>query len=112
MRQTPRFWPRTGFDPIRVKRKRAHMKNKLKEALKKWKWLQKTVSSIKWHPRRVSYGKDNPDKTFYIIRRHDLHAGLFSFVSANLGAIRKVVDAGYIPVVDMAGSPNSRNTAL
>ena len=86
------------------------MKNKLKEALKKWKWLQKTVSCIKWHPRRVSSGQDNPDKTCYIIRRHDLHAGLFSFVSTNLGVIRKAVDAGYIPVIDMAGSPNSMLT--
>ena len=86
------------------------MKKKLKEILKKWKWLQKSVSFIKWHTRRVSYGKDNPDKTFYIIRRHDMHAGLFSFVSSNLGAIRSAVDAGYIPVVDMISSPNSMLT--
>lgn len=87
------------------------IKGRLKEELKKLKLLHKAVTCIKWHERKVSYGKDNPDICFYVIRRHDMHAGLFSFMTSNLGAVKTAVESGYVPVIDMMNSANSMMSA-
>ena len=79
----------------------------LKHILKKIGPLQKMATYVKWHVRKASYGAENPDKTFYVIRRHDMHAGLFSFVTSNLGAVREAVKRGYTPVIDMMNIKNS-----
>ena len=79
----------------------------IKNFLKKQKILYAIVTYIKWHERKKKFGNDNPGKIFYIIRRHDMHAGLFSFVMSNLGAIKECLNKKYIPVIDMMNSPNS-----
>ena len=68
--------------------------------------LRKKVAAFYWRERKVSYGKENADKTFYVIRRHASRAGLFSFYSTNLGSILEAVSKGYIPVIDMQNSIN------
>ena len=75
--------------------------NHYKEMLRKCKALNRIYTKIKWRARRVHYGKANPDKIFYVIRRHDIHAGLFSYAATNLGSAVAAADKGYIPVVDM-----------
>ncbi|MCI2048240.1 MAG: hypothetical protein LKJ76_00790 [Lachnospiraceae bacterium] len=78
----------------------------IKQIVKSIPGLGSAVSSLKWRERRVSYGPENPDRTFYVIRRHAEHGGLFSFVSTNLGAVEEAVSKGYTPVIDMMNSPN------
>lgn len=59
-----------------------------------------------WEEHRQKRGKENPDKTFYIIRRRDLYCGLFSLFLTNLQRIDDAVKKGYIPVVDMQNDFN------
>jgi len=68
---------------------------------------------IRWKEkeRKVLYGNENPDKTFFVIRRNAPNAGLFSFVITNMGWIRYALDLGYIPVVDMQYYYNTYLTA-
>lgn len=61
----------------------------------------------KWRERRVSYGEENPDKCFYVIRRATCKVGLFSHVMTNLGRIEYALNQGYIPVVDMQNNGNT-----
>ena len=76
--------------------------------------LQKTplntyYTEWKWREKKVSYGEEYPDKTFYVIRRATCKVGLFSFVTTFLGQIVWAVEQGYIPVIDLL---NNRNTYL
>ncbi len=48
-----------------------------------------------------------PTPSFYIIRRRDPKVGLFSYFITNLGGIRKAVESGYTPVIDMMTYPNT-----
>ena len=59
-----------------------------------------------WQEHRKSHGKENPDKTFYVIRRRDLYCGLFSLFLTNLQRIDDAVKQGYIPVIDMQSDFN------
>lgn len=59
-----------------------------------------------WEEHRKKFGKENPDKTFYIIRRRDFYCGLFSLFLTNLQRIDDAVKKGYIPVVDMQNDFN------
>lgn len=81
----------------------------IKSRLKKIKILNDFVTKRKWGERKVCYGKENPDKVFFVIRRNTPTTGLFSFVTIHLGWIRYAIEKGYIPVVDMC---NTRNTYL
>lgn len=63
----------------------------------------------KWRERKVSWGAENPDKTFLVIRRAQCKAGLFSLVMTNMGLVKYALDKGYIPVIDMQ---SERNTYL
>ena len=83
------------------------MKKKLYEQLKKIRLFRDMVLWIRWHSRKIKLGTENSDKVFYVIRRHDMHAGLFSFVMSNLGAVVEAEQKGYIPVIDMMNSANS-----
>ena len=83
------------------------MFEKCKNTIQKSEFLNKIVIYLKWHERQVKCGDANPEKIFYVIRRHDRNAGLFSFVMTNLGAIDHAVEQGYIPVIDMMNYPNS-----
>lgn len=62
-------------------------------------WKRREENYWKEHLRK--FGKENPDKTFYVIRRRDCYCGLFSLFLTNLQRIDDAVKAGYIPVVDM-----------
>lgn len=61
----------------------------------------------KWRERRVTLGKENPDKTFYVIRRATCKVGLFSYVMTNMGLVKLALKNGYIPVIDMQGNANT-----
>ena len=74
---------------------------KLKEFLQSNKVVNRLVVLHKEKEKHVSYGIENPDKTFFVIRRNAPDAGLFSFVITNVGWIKYAIDHGYIPVVDM-----------
>lgn len=77
----------------------------LKQTIQKTKCYQ-FLNAYRWREHMTHPGKDFPDKTFYVIRRHANRAGLFSFYVTNLGSIVKAKKQGYIPVVDMQNSPN------
>lgn len=79
----------------------------IKSRLKKIKVINKIVIQYKCREQRKSYGQENPDKTFFVIRRNAPAAGLFSFVTVYLGWIRYALDKGYIPVADMCSAKNT-----
>ncbi len=68
--------------------------------------LWKALVRYKWREREVSRGTEYPDKTFYIVRRHANHAGLFSYVATNLSRMEYALGKGWIPVIDMMSSRN------
>lgn len=51
-------------------------------------------------------GKENLEKTFYVIRRRDAYCGLFSLYITTLVRIDEALKKGFIPVVDMQNSFN------
>ena len=61
----------------------------------------------RWREHKVSFGKDNPDKTFFVVRRATCKVGLFSYVMTNMGLVKYALDKGYIPVIDMQGNKNT-----
>lgn len=79
----------------------------MKKYIKKIRFINDSYTKFKWRERRMSYGKDNPDKIFYVIRRAGSKVGLFSLVMTTLGYIKYAVDKGYIPVVDMSNEDNT-----
>lgn len=81
----------------------------IKRILKRIKPINDLYTKLKWREKKVSYGSENPDKTFYVIRRARCQCGLFSYVTTNLGRIKYALDMGYIPVIDMQ---NEQNTYL
>lgn len=78
----------------------------LKDTIKRTS-LFKILNEYRWREHMTHPGSKYPDKTFYIIRRHDMHAGLFSFVATNIASIKICLDKGYVPVIDMQSSINS-----
>lgn len=79
----------------------------MKKYLKKIKFINDAYTKFKWRERRVSYGTENPDKIFYVVRRAGSKVGLFSLVLTSLGYIKYAVDHGYIPVIDMSNEDNT-----
>lgn len=61
---------------------------------------------VYWEEHTRSFGKEHPDKTFYVIRRRDLYCGLFSLFLTSLQRIDDAVKKGYIPVIDMQNDFN------
>lgn len=51
--------------------------------------------------RKLSYGNDNLDKTFYVISFDYDTQGLFAIVKSVLSHVMYAVDKGWIPVVDL-----------
>lgn len=78
--------------------------SQLISAIKKVIPFKKELVSIRdavvGRERRVSYGHDDPDKTFYVIGMNDPGGGLFWLVNKVVMHIAYAVDRGYIPVVD------------
>ncbi len=79
----------------------------LKKYFQKITFLNKKYTEIKWRERRTCWGKENPDKTFYVVRRATCKVGLFSYVMTNMGHIKFAIDHGYIPVIDMQNNGNT-----
>lgn len=73
----------------------------LKQKIQKIDFINHAYTKYKWRERKVSYGKENREKQFYIVRRATAKVGLFSLVLTNLGYIKYALEQGYIPVVDM-----------
>ncbi len=69
-------------------------------------WHSVEKEKRQWVEKRVRYGKENPDKTFYVIRRREIRAGLFSYFLQNVNDIKYALDRGWIPVVDLQNSLN------
>lgn len=59
-----------------------------------------------WHEHKKCLGKENLDKTFYIIRRRDKYPGIFSYVITTLAHIDKEIKMGRIPIIDMQNNFN------
>lgn len=55
---------------------------------------------IQGRENKKSLGKENPDKTFYIIGQNDTSGGVFWLVNKVAMHIAYALDKGYIPVVD------------
>lgn len=79
----------------------------MKKYLKKIKLVNDLYTKWKWREQKVSYGRENPDKVFYVIRRAGANVGLFSLVMTTLGYIKYALEQGYIPVVDMSNKDNT-----
>ena len=75
--------------------------------LQKFSRLNEIYTKWKWRERKVSYGEENPDKIFFVIRRANCKAGLFSLVMTNMGMVKYALDRGYIPVIDMQSEQNT-----
>ena len=60
----------------------------------------------RWAEKKVSYGRENPDKTFYVIRRREVKAGLFSYFLQNVNDIKYALDRDWIPVIDLQNELN------
>lgn len=59
------------------------------------------VKKIKMHEERKSYGKLNPDKTFYVIRLYPPATGFLANYVYILGYMKHAFEHDYIPVIDM-----------
>ena len=79
----------------------------MKKYLKKIKFINDAYTKYKWRERKVSYGEENKDKIFYVVRRAGAKVGLFSLVMTSLGYIKYALDHGYIPVIDMCNEDNT-----
>lgn len=79
----------------------------LKAIIQQMTFINDAYTKWKWRERRVSYGEENPDKTFFVIRRATCKVGLFSLVMTNMGLVKYAVEKGYIPVIDMQSSANT-----
>lgn len=79
----------------------------LKQQIQKIKLINEPYTKWKWRERKVSYGNENPEKTFFVIRRASCKVGLFSSVMTNMGLVDYAVKKGYIPVIDMQNTSNT-----
>lgn len=79
----------------------------LKKKLQGISFLNEPYTRWKWRERKVSYGNENPENTFFVIRRATCKAGLFSLVMTNMGLVKYALDRGYIPVIDMQSGQNT-----
>jgi hypothetical protein len=71
----------------------------------------KTMLTPQLKEKKVSYGNEHPDKTFYIVRRLPPGAGLFANVQYAFGYIIYAIQKGYIPIVDMENYKTCFNCA-
>lgn len=79
----------------------------VRQTLKKVTFLNRVYTKLKWREQRKSWGKENSDKIFYVIRRATCKVGLFSYVMTNMGLVKDALEKGYIPVIDMCGNANT-----
>lgn len=79
----------------------------LKSFIQKISFINEPYTRWKWRERKVSWGEDNPDKIFFVVRRATSKVGLFSLVMTNMGLVEYALDRGYIPVIDMQFNENT-----
>lgn len=79
----------------------------IRKKLKAIPVINRLYIKIKWREHKVSWGNENPDKVFFVIRRATCKVGLFSYVMTNMGLVKQAVEKGYIPVIDMQNNANS-----
>lgn len=60
----------------------------------------------KWREKKCSFGKENPDKIFYVIRWDQETSGIMGLLCHVLANIRYAETKGYIPVVDFKNGRN------
>jgi hypothetical protein len=70
------------------------------------KLLQYRQEYARTHEIRKSFGKEMPDKTFYIIGADEGWCGLFAIIAHQLTHIAYAVERGYIPIVDLQNFNN------
>lgn len=66
--------------------------------------VKRLLHEIRIRERRISWGNEYPDKTFYVIRIDFPMAGLFAIVKSFLSHVEYALDKGYIPIIDMKNS--------
>lgn len=59
-----------------------------------------------WMEHVETYGNENTDKVFYVIRRRELYIGLFSYYLTCVDQVAKAIEKGYIPIIDLQNNPN------
>lgn len=59
-----------------------------------------------WGEHFVSYGNQDEDKTFFIIRRREPYIGLFSFYITSIYQVAQALQNGYIPIIDLQNNEN------
>lgn len=74
---------------------------KVKQLIQNIDFINHAYTNFKWRERKLSYGHENKEKRFYVVRRAYAKVGLFSLVLTNLGYIKYALEQGYTPVVDM-----------
>lgn len=79
----------------------------IKQKIQKVSFINEPYTRWKWRERKISYGEENPDKTFFVIRRASCKIGLFSYVMTNMGLVDYALKKGYIPVIDMQNAENT-----
>jgi len=75
--------------------------------LDKQNQYEKEKRKRRFEEKHCSWGKENPDKVFYIIRRSDYYVGWGSLLSVIIGRIAEAEDKGWIPVVDLKNEKNA-----
>lgn len=68
--------------------------------------IKSSYKKIILRERKCSWGKENPDKVFYLIRHASNKVGLFAYVMCNAPKIKYAIENGYIPIVDMQNYKN------
>ena len=71
-----------------------------------WFRYDHTYDKYDWQEVRVSLGKNNPDKTFLVIRNAPYHIGLLACYLKALNYIKKYEDDDVIPFMDMESNYN------
>lgn len=84
----------------------------IKQKLKHYPLIVKVWNLVHCHKSQpsisgpISYGDENPDKTFYVICRNDKAGGAWSLLVQMLTHFAYAIDNGYVPIVDMKNFRN------
>ena len=74
--------------------------------LKAYRSYKKHKEDEHWKEHMECWGKQNSDKTFFIVRRTNTYSGLLSLMLTHLMRIDEAIKRGCIPVVDMQNNFN------
>ena len=74
--------------------------------LKAYRAYKKHKEEEHWKEHMERWGGQNPDKTFFIVRRTSTYSGLLSLLLTHLMRIDEAIKRGCIPVVDMQNNFN------